>query len=146
MEKAYDENYRYERIKLDANILEQVIFEEDASKRLIFSVSELRKLDLSEIDFAGVYISETDLSYTNANINPQTVAGKCLKCTNLAGLDLRGKDFTDVNIDEANLSNTGAKIEEDAVDAFVGTIKKLVKAKNTRAVSSKARNLFISHN
>ena len=70
MEKAYDENYRYERIKLDANILEQVIFEEDASKRLIFSVSELRKLDLSEIDFAGVYISETDLSYTNANINP----------------------------------------------------------------------------
>ena len=74
MEKAYDENYRYERIKLDANILEQVIFRETGgSKRLNFHVSELRKLDLSEIDFAGVHLLYANLSNTGAKIEEDAV-------------------------------------------------------------------------
>ena len=116
VERAYDKSYRYERIKLDVNILKQVIFKEHRGvKKSTFSLSELRKLDLSEVDFAGVDISEDDLSYTNANINPQIVAGKRLMGTNLAGLDLKGKDFAGVDIDGANLSNTGADIDPQTV-------------------------------
>ena len=75
MERAYDESYRYERIKLSVDILRQVIFRRNklGKKSLAFSVTELRKLDLSEIDFSGVYMCMSNLSYTNANINPQTV-------------------------------------------------------------------------
>ena len=121
VERAYDESYRYKRIKLSTGILEKVIFGEKKDLFgynrlcLIFPVSELRKLDLSEIDFAGIYISFANLSYTNANIDPQKVCDKSLWGTNLTGLDLKGKDFTDVYIEEADLSNTGADIDPQTV-------------------------------
>ncbi len=68
VEKTYDESYRYERLKISTDILEQVIFYESKNIRLIliFPVNELRKLDLSEIDFVGVDIKYTDLNNTSA--------------------------------------------------------------------------------
>ena len=105
MERAYDESYRYERIKLSVDILRQVIFRRNklGKKSLAFSVTELRKLDLSEIDFSGVYMCMSNLSYTNANINPQTAYGKSLFCS-----------------------------ENFLVEIIIGNVKKLVKARNAR--------------
>ena len=74
-----------------------------------------------------------NLSNTEADIDPQKILFKSLAGTNLTGLNLYNKDFTGVSIYGANLRNTGAKTEEEIMDKFIGTVKKLVKARNTKA-------------
>ena len=108
--EEYDINIikSYPRITIHRNILNAVFFDEFDSPN--FSVEEMRKLDLSEIDFSFKDMTNKDYSFTNINLDPQLVIDKSLFNTNLKCVDLFGKDFTDVDIRKANLSDTGALI------------------------------------
>ena len=117
----FDKNSKdsYFRLQVEKDILERMLFTGDFL--LHFDNLILRKLDLSEVDFAGKHLTFTDLSYTNANIDPQTVKYKDLACTNLEGVDLEGKDFTGALIIGANLKDTKATINPTFVK--YGSIK-----------------------
>lgn len=103
----------YQRVPLDPSILQQVLFDSDS--RVLFYNRELRKLDLSKIDFSGCDIRSKNLSYTNVKIDPQTVIQKSLRNTNLEGLDLSKVSFYGVCIEGANLKGTGAKINPQTI-------------------------------
>lgn len=111
------------RVSLDKEILQELLFEQCYTDSgivlvLVFNNEELRKLDLEDIDFTDVYLCGQDLSYTNADINPQKVYGKNLNCANLEGVDLTGKDFTGVSIMRTNLTDTNAFIDFEKVANF----------------------------
>lgn len=58
-------------------------------------------LDLSLIDFSNVKIADLDFSYSNANINPQTVYQKDMSHGNYSGLNFDFKSFNGVNISDS---------------------------------------------
>ena len=118
----------HKRLKFPLEILREILYlnyleiqyaydDEDIyqTRPVKYSVDLLRKLDLSELDFTGWDISNLDLSYTNAKINPQTVRDKSLQGTNCKGLDFSNVDFTDVDIEGANLEETGANIDPQTI-------------------------------
>ena len=123
-------NLLHQRIKLPLEILQKILYLNAQNMRCInweysneyqkhpvekYSVFLLRKLDLSELDFSNKVVAGLDLSYTNANLDPQTVRVKNLQETNCQGLDLKGKDFTGVEIEGANLKETGADIDPQTI-------------------------------
>ncbi|HAB67128.1 MAG TPA: hypothetical protein DCE23_07150 [Firmicutes bacterium] len=65
----------------------------------------LKYVDLSIISFQDVKVSGIDLSYTNANIDPQKVYKKDMSNGKYCGLDFNLGDFTDVNIDKADFTD-----------------------------------------
>ena len=75
----------------------------------------LKKIDLSELDFTGCDVSGLDLSYTNVDINPQTIKDKSLFETNCEGLNFKNKDFTGVSLAFSNLENTSADINPQTI-------------------------------
>ena len=76
----------------------------------------LRHFDLSGIDFSGVKLSgEECLSYTNADINPQTVYKKDLSFCDLRGIYNTLDDFSGVKVE-------GTIFDEEKLD-FVNTLK-----------------------
>ena len=64
---------------------------------LFLQINFLRYFDLTLISFTNVKISGIDLSYTNANINPQTVYNKDMSNGNYSGLNFTNKNFEGVN-------------------------------------------------
>ena len=97
----------YKRIKLHKNIINAVFFSADEPN---FTIEEMRKLDLSEVDFTGKDMSNKNYSYTNINFDPQKIKNKSLYHINLKSVDMFNKDFTDVDIRGANLTETKATI------------------------------------
>ena len=76
----------------------------------------LRQFDLSGIDFSGVKLSgEECLSYTNADIDPQTIYKKDLSFCDLRGIYSTLDDFRGVNVE-------GTIFDEEKLD-FVNTLK-----------------------
>ena len=111
----------YKRVKLHKNIINAVFFDKEDNSN--FTVEEMRKLDLSEIDFLEKNMENKDYSYTNINFDPQKIKNKSLYNTNLKGTDLFAKDFTDVDIRSANLNETSATIvltTIKAIDKYTG--------------------------
>lgn len=104
-----EKTIEYSRAVFDSDLLKQVLFDEERLSDKL-TIDELRKIDLSGVDFTMKNIEHVNLSYTNVNIDPQTVKYKSLRFADLEGLDLRGKDFKDVAIRGTNLKNTGALI------------------------------------
>ena len=98
----------YARVKLHKNIINAIFFKEEDNPN--FTIEEMRKLDLSEVDFDSKDLSNKDYSYTNINFNPQKIKNKSLFYTNLAGTDMFGKDFTDIDIRGTNLTYSNANI------------------------------------
>ncbi len=120
----FDLNYpKYERLKIKPEILNEIFFDRNWEPN--FRNSEMRKLDLSEIDFTQKNVRGYDYSYTNVNINPQTVLGKDLSNTNLEGVDMSDKEFKGVNIYGTNLKYTGATIDLKTIKGEISDIKKL---------------------
>ena len=71
---------------------------------------KLREYDISCVIYDDRDLTNINLSYTNAIINPQKVMDKSLKYADLEGIDLSQANFQGVNITGANLKNTGAKL------------------------------------
>ena len=105
----YDLNELY---VIDKIKLTYLLFE---GRRVVIPNRFLRKLDLSEISFENKDLTNTNLSYTNINLNPQKVHNRSLCFSNLEGLNLFDKDFTNVNIIGCNLRKTGAFIDPQKV-------------------------------
>lgn len=103
----------YQRLKINPIILNEIFF--DRNDEPNFKNYEMRKLDLSEVNFENRFLRGYDYSYTNANIDPQKVIGKILSNTNLEGVNMVDKDFTDVDIYGTNLKNTGATIDLNTI-------------------------------
>lgn len=66
--------------------------------------SLLQYLDLSLISFDNVKVSGIDLSYTNAQIDPQKVYNKDMSNGNYSGVSFISKDFSGVDIRNSNFS------------------------------------------
>lgn len=98
----------YKRVKLHKNIINAVFFDKEDNSN--FLVEEMRKLDLSEVNFENKNMTYKDYSYTNIKFDPQKIKDKSLYNTNLKGTDMFNKDFTDVDIRGANLNETNATI------------------------------------
>lgn len=64
----------------------------------------LKHIDYMFISFDNVKVSGLDLSYTNANIDPQKVYKKDLSNGKFCKLDFNLKDFSGVNIDNADFT------------------------------------------
>ena len=64
----------------------------------------LQYLDLNLISFGNVKVSGIDLSYTNAQIDPQKVYNKDMSNGNYSGLSFISKDFSGVDIRNSNFS------------------------------------------
>lgn len=79
------------------------------------SYCNLEGIDLSKVNFTGVYIKATILKNTGARIDPQKVCDKDLRYCDLEGIDLGDVDFTEIKISGTNLKNTGAKIDPQKV-------------------------------
>lgn len=103
----------YNRVHLEKELLQIILIDNHLFREL--PVQVLRKLDLSELDFSGCDVSNLDLSYTNANIDPQTIKDKCLWATVCTSLDFKNKDFTGVSVAFANLENTNANINPQTI-------------------------------
>ena len=65
----------------------------------------LRFVDFSSISFENVKVSGLDLSYTNANIDPQEVYNKDMSNGVYRGLNFNLKSFADVNIENSDFTN-----------------------------------------
>lgn len=65
----------------------------------------LKFIDLRYISFADVKVSNLDLSYTNAHINPQTVYNKDMSNSKFCGLDFNLCDFTGVNTENSDFTD-----------------------------------------
>lgn len=72
---------------------------------LFISNGILKFIDLKYISFANVKVSNLDLSYTNAHINPQEVYNKDMSNSKFCGLDFNLCDFTGVNIENADFTD-----------------------------------------
>ena len=103
----------YERIHFSKELLQIILINNNRFRSI--EVTTLRKLDLSELDFTGCDVSGLDLSYTNVDINPQTIKDKSLFETNCEGLNFKNKDFTGVSLAFANLENTSADINPQTI-------------------------------
>ena len=113
----------YKRVKVNPQRLNEIFF--DRNDEPNFTISELRKLDLSKVDFTGRNVRGYNYSYTNVNIDPQTVLSKNIANTNLEGVDMSTKDFTGVDIYGAKLINTGATIDLNTIKGEIYDLKDL---------------------
>lgn len=104
-------NYNsFELLKIDN--IEELLFE---GRRIVIPNRYLRLLDLSDVNFDNKDLTNTNLSYTNAIINPQKVYNKDLSSADLEGIDLSNANFDNVIIIECNLKNTKANINPKTV-------------------------------
>ncbi len=87
--------------KIKERISEEMLFikvDEHLEIRPEFLQSNiLRYFDLAFISFDNVKVSGIDLSYTDVNINPQTVYNKDMSNGNYSGLNFTNKNFEGVN-------------------------------------------------
>ena len=139
----------HKRLKFPLEILREILFlnyleiqyaydDEDIyqTRPVKYSVDLLRKLDLSELDFTGWDISNLDLSYTNAKINPQTVRDKSLQGTNCKGLDLSYKSFFNVDVRGANLEDTNASLDPQEI------YQKSLRGTNCKGLKFKTKTVY----
>ena len=99
-----------ELLKVDN--IDELLFE---GRRVVIPNRYLRLLDLSEVSFDNKDLTNTNLSYTNAIINPQKVYNKDLSSADLEGIDLSNANFENIIIIESNLKNTNANINPKLV-------------------------------
>ena len=83
-----------------------------------FTNREMRKLDLSCISFENETVEGFDFSYTNIDLNPEKVRGKCLDYANLEGIDLSKYTLDGVSAIDTNLTNTNAKIDLNTIKFY----------------------------
>ena len=104
-------NYNSSDLLIIDNI-EELLFE---GRRVVIPNRYLRLLDLSKVSFDNKDLTNTNLSYTNAKIDPQKVYNKDLSSADLEGIDLSKANFENVIIIESNLKNTNAIINPKMV-------------------------------
>jgi len=104
-------NYNSSDLLIIDNI-EELLFE---GRRVVIPNRFLRLLDLSKVSFDNKDLTNTNLSYTNAIVNPQKVYNKDLSSADLEGIDLSNANFENVIIIESNLKNTNAIINPKTV-------------------------------
>lgn len=102
---SFEQDDSFKTIKKTEKITEDALFEwvdDHKEIRKEFLVCNmLRHYDLAYISFDHVKVSGIDLSYTNAEINPQTVYNKDMSEGNYSGLNFTLKDFTGVFLENS---------------------------------------------
>lgn len=106
----YENINKKRKVKLNKEFLKELIENELFILLNIYYPNCVRLIDFDGFSFEGVNVAGKDFSYTNANIDPQTVHGKSLFYTNLKGIDLSYKNFDGVILEGANLEGTRANI------------------------------------
>lgn len=119
LQDNFSRSKTFENVERIRSVSEDVLFDivdgHKVFKEVFKSQATLQFLDLSLISFDNVDVSGIDLSYTNAQINPQTVYRKNMSNSSFrgmqfisgdfSGVDIRNSDFSECNLDFALLDN-----------------------------------------
>jgi len=111
----YENIFEKRKVKINNEFLKELIESELFILLEIYYTKCIKLIDFEGISFDGLNVAGKDFSYTNANIDPQTVHSKSLFYTNLEGIDLSDKNFDGVFIEGANLIDTKANIDPQLV-------------------------------